>query len=267
VNFNDLASVKYVCERYPVAGLITEPVLQNIGVVPPEPGYLEGLRALADDFGFVLIFDEVKTGFRHALGGYAQISGVRPDLAVYGKAIANGYPIAVIGGQSRLMNCFVDPDPSRRVLLAGTYNAHPVPVAAATATIERLLKNNGEVYRHVEALGTMLEAGVREILGKLDISATLARQGSAFCLYFMEHQPRDWHDIASNHAFDVDEEMRRDLIDRGIYFFPQATKQCSISAAHTYHDIEKTLYALQQALQSVAPRLSKPALRTRGQRG
>jgi hypothetical protein len=124
INFNDLDSVRWVCERYPIACLITEPILQNIGLVHPKPGYLAGLRKLADEFGFVLIFDEVKTGFRHALGGYAQISGVRPDLAVYGKAIANGYPIAALGGKKALMDYFVHPDPAKRVLLAGTYNAH-----------------------------------------------------------------------------------------------------------------------------------------------
>jgi len=88
VNFNDLDSVEYVAKQYPLAALITEPILQNIGIVKPQPRYLEGLRRLADQYGFVLIFDEVKTGFRHALGGYASISGVTPDLAVYGKAIA-----------------------------------------------------------------------------------------------------------------------------------------------------------------------------------
>src|SRR5581483_496628 len=92
INFNDLDSVRYVCERHRVAALITEPILQNIGIVKPQPGYLEGLRRLADELGFVLIFDEVKTGFRHALGGYAAIAQVRPDLVVYGKAVANGYP-------------------------------------------------------------------------------------------------------------------------------------------------------------------------------
>src|SRR6266568_4286383 len=98
-NFNDLDSVEYVCEKFSVAGLITEPILQNIGVIKPSPGYLQGLRDLADRFGFVLIFDEVKTGFRHALGGYAAIAGVTPDLAAYGKAIANGYPIAALAGR------------------------------------------------------------------------------------------------------------------------------------------------------------------------
>jgi glutamate-1-semialdehyde 2,1-aminomutase len=84
INFNDLASVEYVCRKYPVAALITEPILQNIGIVKPEAGYLEGLRKLADRFGFLLVFDEVKTGFRHGLAGYAGIAGVKPDLAVYG---------------------------------------------------------------------------------------------------------------------------------------------------------------------------------------
>ena len=93
------------------------------------PGYLEGLRTLADKYGFLLIFDEVKTGFRHALGAYASIAGVTPDLMVLGKAMANGYPISALAGKKRLMDYFVHPDLSKRVLLAGTYNAHPVPVA------------------------------------------------------------------------------------------------------------------------------------------
>jgi glutamate-1-semialdehyde 2,1-aminomutase len=247
INFNDLDSVRYVCEKYAVAALITEPILQNIGVVKPEPGYLSGLRTLADRYGFVLIFDEVKTGFRHAIGGYASIAGVMPDLAVFGKAIANGFPIAVLGGKRELMNYFVDPDPSRRVLLAGTYNAHPVPTAAAIATIERLLMDDGEIYGRVESMGERLQQGIEKILRKNGRSAVVARQGSALCIYFMDHRPKDWHDLAENHDFAFDEEIRRDLIERGIYFFPQATKQCSISAAHTEADIDVTLDHLQRS--------------------
>ena len=93
-----------------VAALIVEPILQNIGIVHPLPGYLQGLRKLADRYGFALIFDEVKTGFRHALGGYASISGVQPDLVVYGKALANGYPIAALAGRNEFMQYFVHPD-------------------------------------------------------------------------------------------------------------------------------------------------------------
>lgn len=248
INFNDLKSVRYVCERYAVAALITEPILQNVGVIKPEPEYLSGLRGLADHYGFVLIFDEVKTGFRHAIGGYSSIVGVTPDLVVFGKAIANGYPMAVIGGKRELMNYFVDPNSSKRVLLAGTYNAHPVPTAAAIATIQRLLMNDGEVYRHVESLGQQLQTGVERILIKNGMTAVVARQGSAFCIYFMDHLPKDWHDLATHHDFVLDEEMRRDMIDRGIYFFPLATKQCSISAAHSAADIEVTLDHLERSL-------------------
>lgn len=251
VNFNDLESVEYVCQRYAVGALIAEPILQNIGIVRPEPGYLAGLRALADKYGFLLIFDEVKTGFRHAIGGCSALFGVRPDLAVFGKAIANGYPMAALGGKKEYMDRFVDPDPARRVLLAGTYNSHPVPTIAAIATIERLLMNDGEVYRHIESLGARMQAGLERIAAELDIEASVARQGSAFCLYFMDHCPRDWHDLAENHAFNADDQMRRQLIERGIYPFPLATKQWSISAAHTEQDIDTTLEQIQTVLRKL----------------
>jgi len=248
INFNDLESVEYVCDRYPVAALITEPILQNIGVVKPAPGYLQGLRKLADRLGFVLIFDEVKTGFRHAVGGYASLAGVNPDLAVYGKAVANGYPLAVLGGKKELMDYFVHPEMSKRVLLGGTYNAHPVPTIAAIATVERLLANGGEVYRHVEMLGDRMQKGMEGIVSELDLKAVVSRQGSAFCLYFMDHCPTDWHDLARHHRFEEDERMRRDLIERGVYYFPLATKQCSISFAHTREDIDATLDHLRASL-------------------
>jgi len=244
INFNDLESVRYVCERYRIAALITEPILQNIGIVHPQPGYLQGLRKLADEYGFVLIFDEVKTGFRHALGGYSEIAGVAPDLVVYGKAIANGYPLAVLGGKKVLMDYFVHPDAKKRVLLAGTYNAHPVPTTAAIATIERLLQNNGQVYKDVERLGTIMESGIGEIAKQTGLTLTVSRQGSAFCIYFMDHAPRDWHDLVSHHAFDADRKMREEMIRRDVYFFPLPTKQCSISAAHTEEDIKNTLDVL-----------------------
>ena len=164
VNFNDLDSVRYVCERYPVACLITEPILQNIGIVKPQPGYLEGLRRLADDYGFLLVFDEVKTGFRYSVGGYSQMSGMKPDLVFFAKAIANGYPLSALGGKSEYMDHFAHPDPAKRPLLAGTYNGHPISVAAAIATIERLLENDGEVYRSLEHLGAKTQEGIESIL-------------------------------------------------------------------------------------------------------
>ncbi|MBS1824421.1 MAG: aspartate aminotransferase family protein [Acidobacteria bacterium] len=248
VNYNDLDSVRWVCERYPVAALLTEPILQNIGIVKPLPGYLEGLRRLADEFGFLLLFDEVKTGFRHAFGGYAAVSGVRPDLAVYGKAIANGYPMAALGGKREYMDYFVHPDAAKRALLAGTYNAHPVPTAAAIATVKKLLDEDGEVYRQTEAMGARMEKGLLEVIARKGVKATVARQGSAFCIYFMDHAPVDWHDLAGNHDFAFDDAFRRRLLERGVYFFPLATKQCSISYAHTVEQVAKTLEAVESCL-------------------
>ena len=251
VNFNDLASVEWVCRNYPVAAFISEPILQNVGVIHPQAGYLEGLRALADKYGFVLIIDEVKTGFRHALGGYCSQVGLRPDLVVYGKAMANGYPIAALGGRKDLMDLFADQVPSRRVLLAGTYNAHPVPTAAAIATIEKLMRNDGEVYAHTENMGARMQQGLEQMLSARGFQAKVARQGSAFCIYFMDHLPLDWHDLAQHHNAPADEAMRRDLIERGVYMFPLWTKQCSISYAHQIKHIDFTLRCIDQSLDMV----------------
>ena len=255
VNFNDIESVEYVCEKYPIAAILTEPILQNIGIVKPLPGYLEALRNVADKYGCVLIFDEVKTGFRHAIGGYSVISGVSPDIAVYGKALANGYPIAAVAGRAELMDLFAHPDPKRRVFLAGTYNGHPVPVAAAIATIEYLLSSDMKVYEKLEQLGKALELGFESIRKEASMPLTLVRQGSAFCIYFMDHAPTDWHDIAQNHDFAADTAMRRSVIERGIFPFPLATKQWSISAAHTETMIQETVDVLASAI------LRQPALR------
>ena len=253
VNFNDLESVRYVCRRYPVGALITEPILQNIGVVRPQDGYLEGLRRLANELGFLLIFDEVKTGFRHALGGYSALCGVRPDLVVYGKAIANGFPLAVVGGKSEYMDYAHHPDPCRRPFLAGTYNGHPVAVAAAICTVQYLADHEGSVYPTVEALGRKMELGIQGIFSRHGIAGCVARQGSAFAFYFMERPPRDFHDILEKHNFQRDLAIRRALIEEGVFFIPVATKQCSISASHTQQDIDFTLEAFERAVVRLAP--------------
>ena len=251
VNYNDLESVRYVCRRYPVAALITEPLLQNIGVVKPKPGYLEGLRDLADEFGFLLVFDEVKTGFRHALGGYAELSGVKPDLVVYGKAVANGFPLAAVGGKWAHLDSIIDPDPARRPFVAGTYNGHPVAVAAAIETVRYLIANKGSLYPRMEAMGAAIEKGILDIFAQRGIAACVARQGSAFSFYLMEKPPTDLHDIIEGHDFARDVALRRALIQRGVFFVPIATKQCSLSAAHSDADVRFTLDAFESAVAAV----------------
>jgi len=251
VQFNSLEAVEWAFKNHPVACLLTEPILQNIGIVKPRPGYLEGLRRLCDEYGVVMVMDEVKTGFRHALGGYQTVAGVRPDLAVFGKAIANGYPVGAIGGRADIMDLFDDPDPKRRVLIAGTYNGHPIPLAACIATMERLIEEEGTIYPELEALSRRLVDGMVQRLCDKGIQTTPARQASAFCLYFMDHAPTSWHDLATHHDMALDLRFRRAMIDRGVYAFPLPTKQWSVSAAHTEADLDRTLDALEDALKTL----------------
>lgn len=244
VEFNDLAAVEKVVRRYPVAALITEPVLQNIGVVPPQRGYLEGLRRLADEQGFLLIFDEVKTGFRASLGGYQTLSGVAPDLSTFGKAIANGFPLSALAGKRKFLELVISDDPKKRVLLAGTYNSHPIPVAAALATLKKLSDPKIGVYAKLEKLGARLQAGQEEIFRRHALQAVVSRLGSASCVYFnTDRVPANWWELLHRHDFDYDRRYRRGLLERGIYHFPVAAKQGSIAFAHTEADIDATLEA------------------------
>ncbi len=251
VEFNDLDAVDAVARRVPVAGLILEPCLQNIGVVKPDPGYLEGLRRLADAHGFLLIFDEVKTGFRAALGGYQEISGVRPDLSTFGKAFANGFPIAALAGRQKFMDLAISEDPVKRVLIAGTYNCHPIPVAAAIACLRKLMDSTVGLYPRLEALGARLQAGQEQLFAAHGIPAVVSRQGSASCVYFAEKAPGNWWDIATTHDTTFDTAYRLGLIERGVYHFPVPTKQGSLCLAHTEADIDQVLNRTEDVLHSL----------------
>ena len=251
VNFNDVDSVHYILQRFPVACIILEPILQNVGIVKPRPGYLASLRKLADEHGFLLVFDEVKTGFRHALSGYQGICGITPDLSTFGKAIANGYPMGVIGGRKKYMAYFVHPEKEKRVLIAGTFNAHPLTTAAAIATLQKLSSAEHKVYDHVQKLGQVLEDGLTVIFKKQDTPFYIAREGSAFCVYLMDHAPVDYHDILKHHNFTLDREYRLRLIEKGIFNFPLPIKQGSISFAHSLRDIEETLEKTNEVVQNL----------------
>ncbi|MDP4130569.1 MAG: aspartate aminotransferase family protein [Bacteroidota bacterium] len=249
VNFNDLDSVETMLKRYPIACVLTEPVLQNVGVILPGPGYLKGLVDLCEAHGAVCIFDEVKTGFRSALGGYQSVENVKPHLSVFGKAVANGYPLGVIGGKAEIMQLFYHPDPAKRVLIAGTYNAHPVNTAAAIATLEML--EDPEVYRQIERRSKQLYEGLEKLLAEKGIPAVISSNASAFCVYFAGHRPYDLHDLLENVDFPLDRKYRHALIRNGIYHIPIACKQGSVSYAHTENDIHITLTATREALKSI----------------
>jgi glutamate-1-semialdehyde 2,1-aminomutase len=249
VNFNDLDSVEAVLRNYPIACVLTEPVLQNVGVILPKPGYLEGLLNLCEQHGAVCVFDEVKTGFRTALGGYQSVAGVRPHLSVFGKAVANGYPLGVIGGRKEIMDLFDSSDPAKRVLIAGTYNAHPLNTAAAIATLE-ILQDEG-VYQTIQAVSDRLYEGLKKLFTEKGIPFTHVSNASAFCTYFMDYAPVDLHDMLHHQDFTFDVRYRKALIQKGIYHIPIACKQGSVSYAHSEEDIDKTLQLTREVLQTI----------------
>lgn len=246
VNFNDLDSIEYVMKRHPIACVMTEPVLQNVGVIHPHTGYLQGIIDLCARYGAVSVFDEVKTGFRSALGGFQALAKVSPDLSVFGKAVANGYPLGVIGGKKEIMNLFDARDPEKRVLIAGTYNAHPFNTAAAIATLEILRQT--DVYEHLQDVSRQLYSNLEKMFIEKGMPMALARNASAFCPYYCENLPDDLHDILLNHDFDFDLKFRKGLIQKGVYHIPIPCKQGSISYAHSHEDIDRTLEASWEVL-------------------
>ena len=252
VEFNDLPAAEKVLATQRIGAVILEPILQNIGIVKPQAGYLEGLRRLCDEHGTVLIFDEVKTGFRHGLSGYQGLCGVTPDLSVFGKAVANGYPMGVVGGKRDIMAYCNHPQPKKRVMIAGTYNAHPFTVAATAATLDKLMSREAEIYGELERLGQRMEDGLTALFERRNYPATVVRQGSAFVVYFMDHAPQSWHDIAMDNDAERDVAYRKALIERGVFHFPVTTKQGSISFAHTDEDIDRTLEITEEALNALS---------------
>ncbi len=247
--FNDLDSVRELYERHPgrIAAVILEPIPHNVGALLPETAFLEGLRAITSEQGSLLIFDEVITGFRHALGGYQQISGVRPDLTTFGKAMGNGYPIAGLAGPRALMERFSSAGGD--VLLAGTFNGNAVSSAAGIATIT-YLRDHPEFYERTHALGDRIRAGLGAIAGELGIPAVPAGYGGVFALYFAEGPIRGYRDLLR----DNDEAyvaFHRRMTDRGFLMLPLALKRNHISAAHTEDDIDRTLEAARDVLRSI----------------
>ncbi len=163
--WNDLRAVEERLSKGDVAGVLMEPAMCNTSAIPPRPGYLQGVREACTDSGAVLIFDEVITGFRVAAGGAQQLFGVTPDLATFGKAIANGFPVAALAGRADLMEMFV----SAGVVHGGTYNAHPMCMAAAVATLREL--RTGAAYRTIEEHGHRLMTGISDILHRYGLPA------------------------------------------------------------------------------------------------
>jgi glutamate-1-semialdehyde 2,1-aminomutase len=239
VPFNDLAATEQAILEHPgqIAAIFMEAIPHNIGCVLPRQDFVEGLRRLCDQHGIVLVFDEVITGFRHGLGGYQSVLGVKPDISTFAKAIANGYPCAIIAGKRELMTQF-STAPGGKVFVGGTYNGHPVGSAAALATIAAL--EDGSIYERTFRLGDRMRAGLAEIAGRLGIEMVSAGFGSVFTPYFMSGRIERYEDLLVNDTA-RDLAFRQGMCERGIFMLPMPIKRNHISAAHTDADIDRTL--------------------------
>jgi glutamate-1-semialdehyde 2,1-aminomutase len=245
--FNDAADVERALSDHDVAAVILEPIPHNIGAVLPEPGFLERLRELCDRHGTVLIFDEVITGFRHALGGYQSIAGVTPDLTTLGKAMGNGWPVSALGGKRELMEMF-STTPGRPAFFAGTFNGHPPTAAAALATIDKLQRE--PVHEHVFALGERARAGLRELYEGLGVPTVVSGYGSVFVTYFLEGPVRSYDDLLRNDV-DLFVGYRRELMRHGSFELPLNLKRSHFSYAHTDADVDRLLEGTQAAVRTV----------------
>jgi glutamate-1-semialdehyde 2,1-aminomutase len=255
--FNDLEDVRRTLERNAgeVAAIIVEPFAHNSPGLLPNEEFLPGLRRLCDEFGALLIFDEVITGFRHHIGGAQALAGVMPDLTTMGKAIANGFPLAAVGGRRVHMERF-NTRPGGDVHFGGTYNGNAIAVEAGLATIEQL--EDGQVHERVFALGDRMRQGLATVADRVGVPVVVGGFGSLFVLCFMEGRLDSYDDVLRNDSrlFAL---YRRELVARGIFEMPESLGRSHIGAAHTEADIDLSLEAAEEALRAAVDALARSA--------
>ena len=247
VPFNDLEAVeKAVVEnRDEIAAVIVEPVAGNMGVIPPELGFLQGLRDVTTEMGIVLIFDEVITGFRVSQGGAQELYGVTPDLTTLGKIIGGGLPVGAFGGRREIMS---DISPlGKMVSQAGTLSGNPLAMTAGYETLRRLQEPG--VYEALEAKAQALETGILENLKALGLKYQTNRVGSIMTLFFTE-APVASFDAANACDQDLFARYFREMLNRGVYLAPSQFEAAFVSLAHSNADIDETIKANYEALKA-----------------
>ena len=246
--YNDAASVRALLEANPgqVAAVIVEPVAANMGVVPPQPGFLEALRGLCDAYGALLIFDEVITGFRLSAGGAQRHYGVHADLVTYGKIIGGGMPVGAYAGSRKLME---QVSPLGAVYQAGTLSGNPVAMAAGLAQLE-ILENNPDVYTALERKGKRLQEGLQEIFRKAKVPAQVNRAGSILTVFFSK-TPVTGYDQARACDLERFAKWYRGLLEHGIYAAPSQFEAMFLSTAHQEEDIDAILVAAEEVAKTL----------------
>jgi glutamate-1-semialdehyde 2,1-aminomutase len=242
--FNSVESVKTLIadHREQIACIILEPIAGNMGTVPPGEGFLEGLRALCDEEGIVLIFDEVMTGFRVAYGGAQELYGVTPDMTTLGKIIGGGLPVGAFGGRKEIMTLL---SPSGGVYQAGTLSGNPLAMAAGIATLKLL--QEPRFYAKLEEKSSWLAEGMRNAARDVNYPVFFTRVGSMFCMFFTPGEVHDWTTAAKSDTT-VFARYFRGMLEQGIYLAPSQFETAFVSIAHSDEDIEKTIHSAEKAL-------------------
>jgi glutamate-1-semialdehyde 2,1-aminomutase len=251
VHYNDLAGARAIFDKYPdqIAAFLVEPVAGNMGVVPPAPGYLEGLRTLCDQHDALLVFDEVMTGFRVAWGGAQVRYNVKPDLTVLGKVIGGGVPCAAYGGPRKHMELI---SPSGPVYQAGTLSGNPLAMAAGLSTLE-ILKEPG-CYEALEGRSAMLAEGLIDAAAKAGVPVALNRVGSMLTPFFRKHTDETVQDFTQATAGDTQAYATffHAMLDAGVHLAPSQYEAMFVGTAHTEEIIERTIGAAERAFAVVA---------------
>jgi glutamate-1-semialdehyde 2,1-aminomutase len=247
VAYNDLAAVEEIATREgeQIACIIVEPVAGNMGCVPPEPGFLQGLREVCDKHGIVLIFDEVMTGFRVAFGGAQQLYKIKPDLTCLGKVIGGGLPVGAFGGKRAIMEMIAPIGP---IYQAGTLSGNPLAMTAGIETL-RLLAKPG-VYKTLEKLSAELERGLKAAFEEAGVPSTFNRVGSMFTGFFTQQKVKDFASAKSSDTTRFGNFFRA-MLKNGVNLAPSQFEAAFLSLAHTRADINKTVEAARKSLKQL----------------
>jgi glutamate-1-semialdehyde 2,1-aminomutase len=227
-----------------LAAVITEPIMANMGCIPPRDGYLERMRELASEFGVLLIFDEVVTGFRYAPGGCQEYYGVRPDISTFGKALGAGFPVGAVAGPRSILERMRWGE--HMVLHYGTFNGHRLTMRVIAANLDLLCADGA--YRRLHMIGNAAITGLREVFRQRKVKAIVQGFGPMFQIYFTErdaiHDYRDYCTYVDTRRYSQFVHL---LLERGIYMTPSNGLHWIISAAHTEADVQALLEAADQA--------------------
>jgi glutamate-1-semialdehyde 2,1-aminomutase len=244
--YNDLSSVKALFDQNPkqIAAVFVEPIAGNMGVVPPQPGFLDGLRTLCDEHHALLVFDEVISGFRAAAGGAQQYAGVRPDLTCLGKIIGGGLPVGAYGGRADIMELVA---PAGPVYQAGTLSGNPLAMTAGLWSLEAL---SPKLYRHLARLGAKLAAGLADEARDAGVTLQVNGFGSMLTPFFTSHAVRNYQSALTSDTAKYGRFFHA-MLARGFYLPPSQFEAWFLSGAHTERDVDATLRAAREAFRKI----------------